>query len=86
LRVLSSAELIILNSKELIRQIDDVGAEINRVGNNINQLARHANRLKLLGILDPEVATKFNVLFERYLRDQAVLAALFRKFIRMAGK
>ena len=85
MRILSDAKRTVINSKELIRNLDAIGAEMGRVGNNINQLAKHANILKLQGALNPLVAEKFNQLFEDYIQVQQMLEAALRKIIRSMG-
>jgi hypothetical protein len=85
MRILSDAKRTVINSKELIRNLDVIGAEMGRVGNNINQLAKHANTLKLQGALSPLVAEKFNQLFEDYIQVQQMLEVALRKIIRSMG-
>lgn len=85
-RVLHNAEMIVVNSKELIKHLDSIGAEMGRAGNNINQLARHANVIKLKGDLPPAIAEKFNNLLEGYVGMQGVLEMSLRKIIRMMAK
>ena len=86
LRLLNGSERMLLNTKELIGQMDTLGAEMGRIGNNINQLARHANMMKLQGQVPGYVVEKFNLLFEQYLGNQQRLEVVFRKVIRLAGK
>jgi Bacterial mobilisation protein (MobC) len=83
--VLNDAGKIVINSKELLKQLDSIGAEMGRVGNNINQLAKHANTMKLQGALTPPVAIKFNDLLEAYIRVQQSLETALRKIIRAMG-
>ncbi|MBD1395155.1 plasmid mobilization protein [Mucilaginibacter glaciei] len=85
-RVLHNADMIVVNSKELIKHLDSIGAEMGRAGNNINQLARHANLIKLTGNLPPAIAEKFNNLLESYVGMQGVLEMSLRKIIRMMAK
>jgi len=56
-----------VNASELIRLLDELGAELGRSGNNINQLARHANFLNKRGMLNAEIIAKFNGLFSEYI-------------------
>lgn len=84
-RLLSNAGLLVLNAKELIVLLDQVGAEMGRCGNNINQLAKYANILKKRGMLSPVVIERFNVLFEQYLKNQQALDASLRKVFRLTG-
>jgi hypothetical protein len=85
IRLLADAKKTVINSKELIRHLDTIGAEMGRVGNNINQLAKHANILKLQGSLTPSVADRFNFLFEEYQNVQQALEAALRKILREMG-
>ncbi|PAW95754.1 plasmid mobilization relaxosome protein MobC [Mucilaginibacter sp. MD40] len=82
MRVLSNAKKAVINARELIKNMDGVGAEMGRIGNNINQLAKHANTLKLKGQLSPQVIQNFNDLFEEYIQIQQSLEAALRKIIR----
>jgi hypothetical protein len=85
MRILTDAKKVVINSKELIKRLDGVGAELGRIGNNINQLAKHANILKLQGQLSPLVIKKFNELFEEYILVQQLLEAALRSIIRAMG-
>lgn len=85
MRMLSDAKKIVINSRELIKYIDDAGAEMGRIGNNINQLAKHANILKLQGALQPGIVKEFNRLFEEYLGVQQQFEISLRKIIRAMG-
>ncbi|SIP96158.1 mobilisation protein (MobC) [Mucilaginibacter lappiensis] len=85
IRVLSGVKEIVINSRELIQHLDKVGAELGRIGNNINQLAKHANTLKLQGALNPVTISKFNALFEDYIKVQQLLEISLRKIIRAMG-
>jgi hypothetical protein len=85
MRVLSEAKKTIINSKELIKFLDTTGAEMGRIGNNINQLAKHANTLRLKGVLHPEIINHFNKLFEDYILVQQNFEAALRKIIRAMG-
>ncbi|NHA03276.1 MobC family plasmid mobilization relaxosome protein [Mucilaginibacter sp. HC2] len=86
MRILTDAKRVVINSKELIKNLDGVGAELGRVGNNINQLAKHANILKLQGQLSPLVIKKFNELFEEHIIVQQTLEAALRSIIRAMGQ
>jgi len=79
---LQDAQQVVVNSKYLIRHLDNIGAEMGRAGNNINQLAKHANSLKLQGAVPPSVAAKFNELLAAYIRMQQDLETALRKIIR----
>jgi hypothetical protein len=85
MRVLSGAKETVINSKELIRYLDSLGAELSRIGNNINQLARHANVLKLQGGVSPSVIAQFNLLFEDYILAQQSVETALRKIVRVTG-
>ena len=82
MRVLHDAKQVVINSKDIIRHLDNIGAEMGRAGNNINQLAKHANSLKLQGAVSPSVAAKFNELLEAYIGMQQALETALRKIIR----
>ena len=84
-RLLSNVGLLVVNAKELIALLDQVGAEMGRCGNNINQLAKYANILKKRGMLSPVVIERLDVLFEQYLKNQQALDASLRKVFRMTG-
>lgn len=85
MRILTNSNQTVINAKELIKNLDDIGAELGRVGNNINQLARHANTLKLQNALNTQVAEKFNQLFEDYIQVQQLLETALRKILRSMG-
>jgi hypothetical protein len=73
---------MLLNGRELLSQLDQIGAELGRAGNNINQLARHANVLSKQRELTPEVAANFNKLFDRYIGEQREIEKVLRHIIR----
>ncbi|MFI5160473.1 MAG: plasmid mobilization protein [Sphingobacteriales bacterium] len=81
-RVLENSKGLVVNSKTLIAELAIVGAEMNRHGNNINQLARHANTLKLQGLLEPVIVENFNLLLARHLKNQEKLEVVLRQVIR----
>ena len=85
MRILSDAKKKVVNSRELIKYLDGAGAEMGRIGNNINQLAKHANTLKLKGVLNPAIITQFNALFEEYIQVQQRFEISLRKIIRAMG-
>ncbi|MGY3212446.1 plasmid mobilization protein [Mucilaginibacter sp. HD30] len=85
-RLLNDADRIVVNSRELIRQLDGIGAEMGRAGNNINQLARHTNALNLAGNIPPVVAEKFNYLMTDYVKMQRLLENSLRKIIQLMGR
>lgn len=84
-RLLQNAPLAVINGKELILVLNQIGAEIGRSGNNINQLAKYANILRKKGLLSVVISERFNILFEQYIQNQKLLEAALRKIIRMAG-
>jgi hypothetical protein len=86
MRVLGNAKKVVVNSRELIRHLDDIGAEMGRIGNNINQLAKHANILRLRGMLNGSVVAHFNELLESYIKCQQGLETALRKIIREMGR
>lgn len=86
MRLLNEGSKHIVNARDFLDSIDQIGAEIGRVGNNINQLAKHANVLNLMGSLHPSIAVRFNELFEQYLTIQQSLETTLRKIIRAMGK
>lgn len=86
MRLLNNASKYVVNAKDFIAEIDQLGSEMGRVANNINQLARHANTLKLAGSLHPSVAIRFNELFEQYLVVLNAVDATLRKVVREMGK
>ena len=84
-RILNNTATVIVNAKELIRMLNEVGAELGRCGNNINQLARYANILNKRALLSPVVIERFNHLFAEYIERQTLLETTMRKLIRLAG-
>jgi hypothetical protein len=85
-RLLQDAQLTIINAKELIGLLENIGAEMGRCGNNINQLAKYANILNKHGRLSPVVIERFNLLFEQYVYEQRLLETALRKIIKRMGK
>ena len=84
-RLLQDAQLRIINAKELIESLNEIGGEMGRCGNNINQVAKYANILNKKGTLSPAIIERFNLLFENYIDKQQSLETAFRKIIRMAA-
>jgi ABC-type transporter Mla subunit MlaD len=82
MRLLQNSKNVIVNARELITQLDQVGGELGRAGNNINQLAKHANVLNKKRLLSPVVVDHFNNLMENYNRLQRDLEVALRKIIR----
>jgi Bacterial mobilisation protein (MobC) len=83
IRVLKNSSKMLVNTKELLHQLDQIGAELGRAGNNINQLARHANILQKRGQLGPDVITEFTSLFSEYIKVQQGLEKSIRQIIRL---
>jgi len=86
IRVLNRSSHIVVNAKAMIEQLDLIGAELGRTGNNINQLARYANTLNKRGLLSPQIAERFDILFEKHIQIQTLLEVSLRKVIRLMGK
>jgi len=86
MRLLENAPAVILNAKELITAIDEIGTELGRCGNNINQLAKYANILQKKGRIDPSVTNQFNALLSGYLEKQEQLEISLRHVIRAIGR
>jgi hypothetical protein len=84
-RLLENGAGTIVNAKELIRHLNQIGAELGRSGNNLNQLAHYANTLNLKNILSPVVVERFNLLLADHLRSRSELDASLRKIIRSLG-
>lgn len=86
MRLLESLPSVIINARELIGLLDNIGAEMNRAGNNINQLARHANILNKQGLLSEQIILKNNELLENWISNQQNLEKALRKIIRLMGR
>lgn len=86
MRLLENAPQAVINAKELISAIDNIGTELGRCGNNINQLAKYANILQKKGKSDPSVTGQFNALLTGYLEKQEKLEISLRHVIRAIGK
>jgi len=82
-KVLENANSLVINSKELIAKLDQIGTELGRSGNNLNQLAHYTNILKLKDALSPDVVERSNSLFESYLEKQRSLESLLRAIVRL---
>lgn len=83
IRVLKNAANMLTNTKELMKRLDTIGAELGRSGNNINQLAKHANILQKQGLLSQSVATEFTSLLGGYITVQQELEKNIRQIIRL---
>ena len=86
MRVLKQSSQIMFSAKELIAQLDLLGAELARIGNNINQLARYANVLSKRALLSPQIIERYNVLLAEYLKTQQRIEINLRKLIRSMTK
>lgn len=86
LKALGDMQAIVVNNRELLAALDNVGRQMNYIGNNINQLARHANTLQLKGELKADIISRFTELFREYLESQAALAVLMRKILRSTAQ
>ena len=82
-RVLDKANVTVINAKELIAGVQQIGAELGRSGNNINQLARYANILQKKGMLSPAVLERFNFLLADHSALSVSLQEALRKVIRL---
>ena len=82
-RVLYNSSKVLVNGRELLKQLDAIGAEMGRAGNNINQLARHANVLNNQGLLTESVSREFNELFRSYIANQQEMEKTIREIIRL---
>lgn len=83
IRVLKNSTKMLLDTRELFKRLDRIGAELGRVGNNINQLAKHANVLNKRGMLMPEIVESFNKLFTDHINVQKEMEKQFRQLIRL---
>jgi len=84
-RVLHDGRGTVINAKQLIRELNRIGAELGRSGNNLNQLAHYANVLKQRDVLSPVVAERFHLLLEAHLKSRTGLDTTLRKIIRILG-
>ena len=83
LRVLKNSSTLLVNAKDLMKLLDEIGTELGKSGNNINQLARHANVLHKQGSLNQSVITDFTSLFGKYILVQQELEKAIRQIIRL---
>jgi hypothetical protein len=84
-RLLQNSAAIMVNAKDLIRELDLIGTELGRSGNNINQLAHYANLLIQKSVGSIRVIEHFNGLFEQHLAQRKELDTSLRKIIRIMG-
>jgi hypothetical protein len=81
-RLLHNGAGAVVNAKEVIHELNRIGAELGRSGNNLNQLAHYANILNVKNILSPMVVDRFNLLLENHLKSRTELDTSLRKIIR----
>lgn len=81
-RVLKGGGTIMVDTRELLKTLDAIGAELGRAGNNINQLARHTNVLNRQSKLSSDITRDFNTLFTDYIRIQRELEKTLRQLLR----
>ncbi|WP_254526833.1 MULTISPECIES: plasmid mobilization relaxosome protein MobC [unclassified Sphingobacterium] len=83
IRVLQHSKKMLVNTTEIMKLLDSIGAEIGRSGNNINQLARHANTLQQQGMLHSAIMRDLIPLLTEYVRLQRELEQSIRQLIRL---
>lgn len=83
IRVLKNSTKMLVNAKELMGRLDEIGTELGRAGNNINQLARHANVLNKKGMLAAGTFADLNRLISSYIEVQQELEKILRQLIRL---
>ena len=84
-RLFKNTNKVMVNARELLQTLDEIGVELGRCGNNINQLPRHANVLNKQGALSAAVVIDFNKLFEEYIAAQRETEKCMRQLIRLMG-
>ena len=85
-RVLGNANDIVVNARELLNRLDEIGAELGRSGKNINALVNYVNAVKQKGALAPPVAEKFMLLLANYIKIYQALEVAIRRIISAMGK
>ncbi|RZJ92797.1 MAG: MobC family plasmid mobilization relaxosome protein [Chryseobacterium sp.] len=83
IRVLKNSTKMLVNSKELMGRLDEIGTELGRAGNNINQLARHANVLNKKEMLATGTFADLTSLMSSYIDVQRELEKILRQLIRL---
>lgn len=83
IRVLQHSKRMLVNTTEIMKLLDSIGAEIGRSGNNINQLAKHANTLQQQGMLHAVLISDLIPLLTEYVRLQRELEQSIRQLIRL---
>ena len=86
IRLLNDGTNLVINAKELISQLDGIGAEMARAGNNINQLAKHCNTVVKHQQLPSRVVNEFNELMAIYLKGEQEMYKIFRQMYRVMKK
>lgn len=82
-RVLQHSKKMLVNTTEIMKLLDSIGAEIGRSGNNINQLAKHANILQQQGMLHSNLIRDLTPLLTEYIGSQRKLEQSIRQLIRL---
>ncbi len=82
-RVLQHSKKMLVNTTEIMKLLDSIGAEIGRSGNNINQLAKHANTLQQQGMLHSNLIRDLAQLLTEYIGLQRKLEQSIRQLIRL---
>jgi hypothetical protein len=75
----------ITNKKELIKQLDAIGAQISKIGSNINQIAKYANIQIKSNKVDQRTLERFNKHMEAYLQEERNLINAYRALARNKG-
>ncbi|WP_028298726.1 plasmid mobilization protein [Olivibacter sitiensis] len=73
---------IVVNYKEIHKELHEIGTEFSRAGNNINQLAKHANAMHKMGKLDHSIVERFSLLLSDYVKKKDEVRVVLRKVIR----
>ncbi|MEN5196960.1 plasmid mobilization relaxosome protein MobC [Sphingobacterium faecium] len=83
IRVLQYSKKMLVNTTEIMKLLDSIGAELGRSGNNINQLAKHANTMQQHRMLHPSLIRDLTLLLNEYIKLQRRLEQFFRQLIRL---
>lgn len=73
---------VIINPKEMLKELHEVNLSLARIGNNINQLTHYANIMLKLGHLNDNMAARLRSQLDEYLQQQASIERSFRQIIR----
>jgi len=71
-----------INKRELIKELDKIGAQIAKIAININQIAKYANIQLKTGRMDSRTIGKFNILMEQFLKEEKRLVSAYRSLIK----